>query len=65
VTLFSISIRYFSANLLELAEEMFSSKVHYITTNIESARKMRKAGMIPVVDGIIPGTTGTACLFTY
>jgi hypothetical protein len=41
-----------------MAEEMFSSKVHYITTNIESAKKMRKSGMIPVVDGIIPGTTG-------
>lgn len=42
----------------EMAEEMFADKVHYITTNIEAAKKMRKSGMIPVVDGIIPGTTG-------
>jgi len=37
---------------------MFNSVVHYITTNIETAKKMRKMGLIPVVDGIIPGTTG-------
>jgi hypothetical protein len=41
-----------------MAEEMFASKVHYITTNIESAKTLRAKGLIPVVDGIIPGTSG-------
>jgi predicted ATP-grasp superfamily ATP-dependent carboligase len=42
----------------DMAEEMFGKKVHYITTNIESAKKMRASGLIPVVEGIIPGTSG-------
>lgn len=42
----------------DMAEEMFASKVHYITTNIESAKQLRGKGLIPVVDGIIPGTSG-------
>jgi len=42
----------------DMAEEMFGKKMHYITTNIEAAKKLRAAGLIPVVDGIIPGTSG-------
>jgi len=44
--------------LEDMAEEMFGKKVHYITTNIESAKKMRASGLIPVVEGILPGTSG-------
>jgi len=32
--------------------------VHYVTTNIEVAKKLRGMGLIPVVEGIIPGTSG-------
>jgi hypothetical protein len=44
---------------------MFGSKVHYITTNIESAKALRSKGLIPVVDGIIPGTSGMFYLLSF
>lgn len=48
-----------------MAEEMFGKKVHYITTNIESAKKMRASGLIPVVEGIIPGTSGKQTFLAF
>jgi predicted ATP-grasp superfamily ATP-dependent carboligase len=42
----------------EVAAELFGDKIHYLTTNIEMAKKLRAMGHIPVVDGIIPGVTG-------
>lgn len=45
--------------LLHLTRQMFKDKVHYVTTSMDVAKRLRAAGHIPVVDGIIPGTTGT------
>jgi len=47
-----------SEDLEHIANELFGDKVHYVTTNNEVARKLRAAGYIPVVDGIIPGVSG-------
>jgi len=45
-------------SLDEIADKLFGNKIHYVTSNIEVAKKLRKMGHIPVVDGIIPGVTG-------
>eukprot|EP01128_Nolandella_sp_AFSM9_P010117 TRINITY_DN6943_c0_g1_i1.p1 TRINITY_DN6943_c0_g1~~TRINITY_DN6943_c0_g1_i1.p1 ORF type:complete len:448 (-),score=159.42 TRINITY_DN6943_c0_g1_i1:106-1371(-) len=45
-------------DIQDIADEMFKDNVHYVTTNIEVAKKLRGDGHIPVVDGIIPGITG-------
>jgi len=37
---------------------MFGAKIHYVTTSLELAKKLRGMGHIPLVDGIIPGVTG-------
>eukprot|EP01125_Pyxidicula_operculata_P003015 TRINITY_DN130_c0_g1_i1.p1 TRINITY_DN130_c0_g1~~TRINITY_DN130_c0_g1_i1.p1 ORF type:complete len:407 (-),score=139.10 TRINITY_DN130_c0_g1_i1:81-1301(-) len=42
----------------EIADELFGNKLHYVTTHLETAKKLRSLGYIPVVDGIIPGITG-------
>ncbi|KAL6064919.1 putative ABC transporter, partial [Balamuthia mandrillaris] len=42
----------------ELAERLYGDKIHYITTDIQLARKLRSMGLVPVVDGTIPGVTG-------
>jgi len=42
----------------EVADKLFGNKVHYVSTNLETAKKLRALGHIPVVDGIIPGVTG-------
>jgi len=46
------------SDIESVAQELFGSKIHYITTNLETAKKLRGLGHIPVVDGIIPGVTG-------
>ncbi|KAL6056750.1 MNN4-regulates the mannosylphosphorylation, variant 2 [Balamuthia mandrillaris] len=42
----------------ELAERLYGDKIHYITTDIQLARRLRSMGLVPVVDGTIPGVTG-------
>jgi len=37
---------------------MFGKKIHYVSTNIDTAKKLRNLGLVPVVDGVIPGTSG-------
>jgi hypothetical protein len=43
----------------DIADEMFGKMLHYVTTSADLAKKLREMGHIPVVDGIIPGVTGT------
>lgn len=57
------SLKRFAAGVSSLCHhllnnQMFKDKIHYVTTDIEVAKKLRKEGHIPVVDGIIPGVTG-------
>ena len=44
------------------ADEMFGKKIHYVSTSLEMAKKLRSLGHIPLVDGIIPGVTGNSKL---
>jgi len=42
----------------EVADKLFGNKIHYVSTDLETATRLRRLGHIPVVDGIIPGVTG-------
>jgi len=42
----------------KLADKLFADKIHYVTTNVELAKKLRGMGHIPIVDGIITGFAG-------
>lgn len=35
-----------------LADKLFGDKLHYVTTDIEVAKKLRSLGHIPVLDGV-------------
>lgn len=41
-----------------LADKLFGDKLHYVTTDINVAKKLRGLGHIPVLDGVIPGVVG-------
>lgn len=41
-----------------IATRLFGDKIHYVSTHLETAKKLREMGYIPVVDGIIAGVTG-------
>lgn len=43
----------------DIADEMFGKLLHYVTTDVELAKKLRSLGHIPIVDGIVPGVTGS------
>lgn len=45
-------------DLEDIAEERFGKLIHYATTDLELAHKLRAQGLIPLVDAIIPGVTG-------
>jgi len=42
----------------KLADKLFADKIHYVTTSIDLAKKLRALGHVPVVDGIITGVAG-------
>jgi len=42
----------------KIADKLFGNKVHYVTTNIDLAKKLRSLGHVPVCDGILPGLIG-------
>jgi len=42
----------------QLATKMFGDKMHYVTTDVATAKRLRADNHIPVVDGIISGITG-------
>lgn len=44
--------------IAKLSDKLFADKIHYVTTNVELAKKLRGLGHIPVVDGLITGFTG-------
>lgn len=42
----------------DFADAFFGGLLHYVTTDVELAKKLRGMGHIPIVDGILPGVTG-------
>lgn len=45
-------------SIAELAQRLYGDKIHYVTTDHSLAARLRKMGLIPVVDGLIPGVSG-------